>query len=220
MAGIVIRGGRAGIGVGTPAISVVSADSSGLGPLNLTTEGTLDWLVPRSNNERSSLYTAASYHTKLSGGGWLARGFEWVFGGLSLSQITAATPPTLTTTDPTSNSKLTADNGARPYIRASNLAHVNYGFRFAVPAAPTQRVLRLYSGQSSCNLTVAAHLLDESGVTQSVAFNTAAGVSAQRRWTITYTARQLSELLVTMLATTTHQVDASVGLVAATLSTV
>lgn len=106
------------------------------------------------------------------------------------------------------------------YVAIFTTGVVGAGFKFRVPASPTQRVLRLYLDQWSCDAQMRAQLTDGSASPVATTLNGSASGSANRKWTITYNSALGGELLVDFRITNNLGSNPNVGVRCITLGVV
>jgi hypothetical protein len=171
--------------------------------VNMTTEGTEDWLVhvasPSSTPLRGLNPVPAS---KRLGGGDLLLNFDWLNTGGTPTAFTQASTITKTATaaDNVQGAALSTTTGAG-YFHASV---IDYGFRIRCRADTGTRTLNIYVGHFSSIVTVTARLLDGSAADATFTNNSGAATVSYRKFSLTYTADSVTELVVTVLLTTSH----------------
>jgi hypothetical protein len=205
-------GGGEATGV-VSSVVVTSADASAT-TVQMSTEGTLDWLAGNAFQSPPRSIAATALHTK-SKGGFIADTFMWCYGGGTLTSFTQADGITIQTTaaDSTANTAgLNTTTIAGIHTPSGN--HTGYGYRFAVPASPTQRVCKTYLSAWSAICTVIATLSD--GTTHQLVYDGTNGVQMNRCFIITYTG--IGDLNVSVLITTNHQANASIKHACTTLA--
>lgn len=176
-------------GGGAPAISITHTTAPAT-TLNLTSLGSLDWYAIFGSSAN-----VPPFHGKATGGA-LGLGFAWVVHGQSITMFTQASPYTLSCTDDVASGSLSAQTTDQGMYSA---AGVNYGFRFLVPASPTQRTLTIYGTCFSGNVSCVATLLDGSiaAVTDSTP-SSGAGAGQNYAFTVTFKGEGLMSVLVTL----------------------
>ncbi len=190
---------------GSLAIAKTSAPST----LNLTTEGTIDWFANlAATNPR--LLNNGVLHAKIAGG-YIAKSFEMFSGGATTTTYTTfgTQQPTQTTTgtDDCATTALT-NNATNGFTAIASATQVGAGFTFRVPALNSSRVLRVYTGNYSCIITVTATLADGSASPASTTNDQAANTASNQLFTITYKSAQPCDLIV-VCQITTNQHDGS-----------
>ena len=177
------------ITVGTASISI--ADAAVPVSLNLTTEGTYDWIYSAGNF--STYFDIQPFSYRKASGGRLISDLWFMGSGSTFGSFTGGTTFTWTATD--------AENGASPTGALGIFtAGVNNGFRLKVPADTFKRVLRLYSGVTTGVVTVTCTFSD--GSIAPVTHSTASG-SSSNMFTITYNAVHSGQyMMVTVVLTT------------------
>lgn len=202
--------------------SLAIANAAAPATLNYSTEGTIDWLVQNTGTE--ARVTAGTGISSKIAGGWLADSFQWVGAGVSpsITAFSAQQPAgTTTATDTTGNTALAAvDTGG--FATKSSTTAIGFGFKLRVPSLTTTRVLRIYTGQYSCDVTVTASLVDGSASPVTAVQAQAASTAANRKFTITFNSSSASELIVTVLVTVNNHDGSNnlnVGMMGVTLAT-
>ncbi len=178
-------------------LTVVSSAASGT--VDLTAEGTEDWLTTiLSPGTTLRAQDVANQPSKLMGG-LLLTYFDWANpGGTGFTASGIA--KTSTAADSVTGVAASGSTGAG-FFHASI---IELGWRVRVPATRAMaRRLRMWSSQFSCITTVTARLLDGSSVDVAATHNSGANTFAARRWTIDYqSGDERSELVVKFRMTT------------------
>lgn len=205
MGGIVIRGGAGGSSL-SAVFASISAAASHPASLNLSTEGTLDWLhvgtvgpiLPRQQNFGSA-------HARRASGGWLLQSFDWrqgpgTSGWGTLSQAGVTTMST-TLTDSLHTAVLSS-NSRVGFVTATANA-INSGWSFRAPCKPgpsgltgARRRLRIYVQSFNCALTVTVRASDNSLTPISAAVGGSGAGSVSRIVEIVYVGPSGTELIV------------------------
>lgn len=155
----------------TPTLSSLSFSGSATSmpaKLNLTIEGTVDWFFPGGITTVARMAAANSFHSKALGGGLLAMGWDWIFGGsngggnLATSSFTA---PAVSAsggddTGTTTISNLVNGQG----INTTGGTASGYGFRLFMPTTNVPRTLRIYTSGSSGIVTCKVSILNDANV--------------------------------------------------------
>ncbi len=198
----------------TGSISISQASIPGT--LNLTTDGTLDWIAPVAN---TALPRAGSYHGKALGG-YLQQSFDWVQEVASSNpySISSGFNPSLTSNSGDDLQVPLSSSTAATGIANATGGATNYGFRVKVPAGTGTHTLKIYCSVFSGTATLTAKLSDGSASTATDTLVATAGNSASTKWTITYNAAKDGQtLFVSLLLTTNLGSGPAVNLGAITL---
>ena len=132
--------------------------------LNLTTEGTIDWLLMNGNISPPKLLSGDNYHSKAKCGGLIASNMDWVFAGNACTVFTGTYPNPAVNADAADNVSqyvVTNQYGFQG-IDSSVSGATGFGFKFSVPACTTVQVLRIYAATYNCNIVCEAILTDNS----------------------------------------------------------
>lgn len=182
------------------------------GTINLTTEGTIDWLYLGG----TTIPTITQGHSKLGGPGWLRRGFWWTFGtgGIGFTSQVSGTAFTATASDDASNSTLTGgtDRGRLDGTVGATPA-TGYGWTITVPASPYEtRLLRVYMGAFSNTVTFTATLND--GTTAPVTASRALALNTGNNFycSVKYRSAIPVDLIVNVAVTSVQAGSASTSL--------
>ena len=201
-------------GAGALSIAGPNAVTS---PVNLTTQGTVDWMAPLGNTaawSRQDYPNRKMYPTDV---GFLDH--KWIWGpGLALFTGALLTGVSATAADNMQQYALTNyATGGLGFWSAAGA--VNYGFYLLCHAGTTSRTLKMLSRIWSGVLTVTAHLSDGSAADVSATMDSGAGAGMEQEFVITFNAgRPDAVLTVTALVTTNHGSQPHTGLVYATLN--
>ena len=200
----------------TPVISIVGAAAPAT--VNFSTEGTEDWL---HLNGTSTFPTAQNPpHTKALGIKTIWATFIWIrrVAG-NLFTFGSAAPAVTTNVSDSTGPALTA-YATGVGVTLTTAGNLGNGFCFAAPADKTTRVLRLYAGVFSGEITVTCRLSDGSLADVTSTYDSGAGVGAARKFTITYNASLNGKfMIVTVLLTINRGSTPNVNFVGATLAT-
>jgi hypothetical protein len=191
------------------AIAISSTDFAGQ-TVNMTTEGTEDWLSsPTVNPTTTFRMIGTAPHKRL--GGRLLMYFDWANpGGTGFTQAMGFTR-TSTAADSTDGAAVNTTTGAG-FFHASVL---EMGWRLRAHASEVQRRLCVYTSHWSSVLTIQAKL---DGVTTSTTLSSGASTVARRRWVIDYDSFNLgAELTVAFNITTGLGATPNIAFGAATL---
>lgn len=206
-------GASAGTITGTAAVNITS-------PVNLTTDGTYDFLAIGAHNGGEPR-AGTLPGQKLAGGGGLTASFCWLGGGQTVSIFSQASTASFSATgsDYAGGGALTASTTAAG-INSSGGGAVNFGFTLnAVASKTTSRRLRIYVGQFSCILTITAKLSDGTATPVSLTFDSGAGAGAEKMFQFDYQAgTDGAYLIVTAICTTNRGSVPFVKPLAATIS--
>ncbi len=200
---------------GSVTVSVAANPSA----LNLTTEGTSDWLAPAGNDTTPRTIAAGSLHTKTTGQFQIGRDFDWVYGGLGCTLFTQnQTNPSMTSTasDDAANAALSSSVAGQGIYYSNG---TGYGFRLSAPADTFTRTLRVYTSCYNGTSTCSATLSDGSVSTVTNDFSTGGAYTVEDYFTITYNASRDGQTLeVTVLLTVTGaSSNPNIKFIAATL---
>lgn len=201
--------------------SVVIAQAALPASVNLSTEGTIDWLEIHTLTGLRPFLT--SLHAKVRGEDDMLRTFMWVKapgGGSTLTNGDLDFPRSITGSDDVDGAGLTNFENAT-YISVTG-TQTGHGFRFRARATRSQRVLRVYMGRNACTVLCTAALTDGTTSTSSIAQPSGSGAPFTwlgRMLTITFnSSNDGQELLVECKATTTHATAGTVNFMCATLA--
>ncbi len=222
-AGHVLTSGGAGAdpawaaaGGASPSLSL--ADAAAPATLNLTTEGTIDWVAQTATNAHLYLVANSTLNAKAKGGRRLANGHNWIFGAQNVFSASTSTGDPVysaTATDVVGINTIASVNNGQRYSVSSGI--INWGFGFLLPAFPTARTLRVYWANGTGTggtVTITATLSD--GTTQTTTHN-GAGAVAQRKTTITFAALG-QEMYVSFIVTAMNAGGGNLSFHAATLA--
>lgn len=214
-------GGSSGGATGTP--SIVIAQATRPTTLNLSTEGTIDWLTPMQGAvSATQLQTHVQTHRKVDGEDDMARTW-YMFGG------TTETETIYFGTGASTNLALTTnagDDGANESALSANANEIGiwtpsttgFGYRFDARATTAQRVLRLYCSVYNGTMTISA-LLRVTGTTASLVIPSGASTTLPRLITLTYnSSTDYNEMLRVKVAFTTNLGSGNLRFSAATLA--
>lgn len=183
-------------GGGTPSIATVFSATPA--SVNLTTEGTIDWLITGFQNLPA---WTTNTNAKINGG-WLYHTHEPLanVSGTGSASGTSYGTPTFGFTG-SDDRNVGANNGLANYSTlysgAVSTAIVNVGWRFRVPVRATQQVLRIYGSFYNCTGTLSC-FTTISGVTSAQNF-TVGAVQTNQMGTITFKGIPGEELVVSFL---------------------
>ncbi len=200
-------------GAGSIALSQHAQPAS----LNLSTEGTYDWMTPCGQTTTPRQQIPANNHRKILGG-WLSIGFDWVSeGGILYTQASTIKLST-NANDDTGGGPMTnfqTDQGL--YTNSDSLT--GFGFCFRAPAGVTPRTLKLYCSCFSAVITMKCRASDASFADTSDTFDSGAGAVGLVQWDITYnTGRDGKDMLVQVLLTTNRHSSPHIKMSAITLA--
>lgn len=214
MGGTVIRGPSGTLIV--PSLAIVD-DGEFTGTVQMSNEGTLDWYgASNFQSPPRSIAAATGVHTKAKGG-YIVDTFAWVMGGGTLTTFTQADSLTAQSTASDSAGVAALNSSTFGGMHTPSGSHTGWGFKFSVPAALQERVLRLYLLTFSDIVTVTAKLFAHDDVAPvSVALDSGSGANAHRKVTINY--KGVGQLHVSVLATTVHTGTANIKLGCITLA--
>ena len=190
--------------VGTGAISFSSASSPAT--LNLSTQGTIDWLITSTQNP-PRVAAVGSVHSK-SLGGWLRESFDWISGGSGGTSVgtggSSSVSMTTSVSDDTSNA-LTSSTPNAIDIGVTNGTTTNYGFRFQVPARGSAKTLKLNVGVNGVKATITCRLSDGSLADQTTTIDAVSdNTYVQKEITITYNAGSENAVMIVTVNVTTN----------------
>jgi hypothetical protein len=195
----------------TPVLTV-SAAAAAPASVNLSTEGTIDWVCPNGNytvSLRQAAYTAV--HAKVNGGPLLA-GCDWLYAGATTYATTGGMQKTSVATDDLYGTAM-ADDTAYCAIYKNGTGE---GFRLSVPASTTQQTLRIYFGQWSCVVTVIATLSGSGISAQTVTYDSGAS-SGRNSYVDVVFKGQGGQLTVSLMVTTDRGATPNIQFHAATI---
>jgi hypothetical protein len=204
-------GGSSGAASVTPSVVVAQAAPGGAS-VNVSTEGTIDWMT---FSAPTVLETQMKYdwpRRKIYGEDDMVRSFltfrstNFGAGSGSFSVTTSATD------DAHSAGALAANTNDFGVWHTSN---TDFGMRWSARAMTTQRVMRIYCAQYAGAMTCTATLSD--GTTHSAATTQSAGTTT-RLYTITYNASSDGQMLRVSLTFPTNLGSGSIRLAAVTLA--
>ncbi len=137
--------------------------------VNLTTEGSIDWVYTPTSPAPLWSLNPASNHTKVVGG-WLYHTVDNInIGGASTNGTSIpGTGFTATSTDDTAGAAPLTSGTTYSTFYTSTSTPINYGFRFRVPARSTKQVIRAYLSLYNGGVTVSASLGASSAQTSHV----------------------------------------------------
>lgn len=191
--------------LGTSGAISVSYTASVPSSLNLSTEGTLDWFAPVTQEE---IYRAnngyPAPHWKLMGGD-IMRSWEHVQQGYgNWAQTADGLSMSSTASDDTLNAALSTSYSVNNYT--SDNTHTGWGYKFAAPADMATHVLKIYAHVFNGQATYTFHVSDGS-FADSVNTTTNCGSACDNHftWTVTYhAAHDGQKLYVSALMTTVN----------------
>ncbi len=177
-------------------LAVVAASGS----VAFDTEGTQDWLAPSNAASPAGPLRALNPvpPSKVFGGGEILLGFDWLrLGGAATAfSNSGGITKTSAAADNVQGAALSSTSNSGFF----HLTIINYGFRIRVPADFGSRTLNIYTSQFSGTVTLKAQLMDGSEAAQTITHGTA-GVTTFRKWSVTYVAASVTEMVVTVLLT-------------------
>lgn len=187
------------VAVTVPEVLTVARQVWAAGNLNVSTEGTIDWLANISVSTVPRALSGNAIHSKSTGGDLLL-GFDWVVGAGTATTGTGSSQTITSTAGDDMGTTLSANTGYAGVTAPG--AVVGVGWRIRVPVYPTQRVLRVYCSVFSAGFTVTAKLLG--GVSAPVVDVVSTGAAGQGvfQYVITYAGSVGMLLSVTGLVTT------------------
>ncbi len=153
-------------GAGGSGASLVStAWSDPPATVNLTTEGTIDWMGQVSMGS-PAWSIPNGVHTRLDGG-WLMHaleGYNGVSGG-GVTETTSALAGTTFTADAADNRRGVAMSSTTyGVLFSSSGTPLGFGIRFRIPARTTQQVVRIYSSIYAATVRVSGSLTQSGNV--------------------------------------------------------
>lgn len=192
-----------------PILTIASASAPAT--LQISTEGTIDWFYAGVTTLPRAI-SIGSLHSKQAGGA-IALSFDWILASGTLSTFGSAVPAvTSTASDDSTGAALSS---AATGVDVGKAAGSGQGWRFRVPASPsTTRILRIYAGAFSGNITVTAAMVGATSVNAS--FDPGAGASGTKVWTITF--RGEGDLSVTGILTSNEGSTPNITFVCATVA--
>ena len=201
----------------TPSITTVF--SSTPATVNLSSEGTIDWLITGYQNLPA---WSTNTNAKINGG-WLYHTHEPLANVTSTGSAsgTSYVTPVFSFTASDDRGAGAFNNNANYstlYSGAVSTAIVNIGWRFRVPVRSTQQVLRLYGSFYNCTGTLSS-LTTITGVTSSATF-TAAAAQTNQMATITFKGTPGEELVVSFLMSVNPAGNGAISTGAVTLGIV
>jgi hypothetical protein len=174
-------------GGGSASLSIATATSPGT--LNVSSEGTLDWLVPGASRLPNNAYNVP--HAKIGGAG-LLHSYEWVVGtqggAVSLTTFNGQTPTLTNNAGDDIGLGGLSGTAIHSFAQVTSTTATGFGFLFRVPAVLANRVLRVYTDQYSCDIKLTATLTDADGTTtsQNATRTAAASASNASKWTLNF----------------------------------
>lgn len=181
--------------------------------MNLSTEGTFDWLnhIATPGNALRMLNPVPN---SKKWGGHLLLGFDWIpLNGTAFTQNCNFTK-TSTASDSVQGLALNSVVGAG-FFHATN---VGYGWRMTMPSDRGSYTLKIYTEHFAATVTVTATLTDGSEGTQTLTHNSGASTTVTNCWTIQFTSQERCELAVSVILTTRTDSTPNLKFIAATLS--
>jgi hypothetical protein len=172
--------------------------------VNLSTEGTTDWLDNNQTTSRDPFVAGSLTHRKINGKDVMARSLVIFSAGVAGYSVFANTDSPFTKTTTASDDTFTGALSSTGYtaIASSTAATTGYGFRFDAPCKTTAQTLVLYVGVWSGTITVSATL--SNGTTASTTVVASGGASSQKRIPITFTGASAADLLRIKVTLTTN----------------
>jgi hypothetical protein len=162
--------------------SLVIAQAAQPASVNISTEGTVDWLVPAAITTLPRAQLSSALHTKALGGK-LHLGFDWIVSGGTIFAQNDVMTITTTAGDDSANAVLAASIGSQGI---SIVAGINIGWRIVVPPSPNRiSTLRIYCSTFSGECTINASMPFD-GQSTSLTFDSGAAASLYRMLTIQY----------------------------------
>lgn len=214
------------VGGATPAIIGEIAFSAPPANVNVSTEGTIDWIrtdfqfgTNQWASHRDS--TVATIHRKISGGPLglsLVDTLRAMHGGTAQQTNASAIAGTTFTTTASDDALGTAGNSTTyaTFFTVANAAPNNYGFEFAVPVRTSAQTVRIYFSQSGSTVTVDARgSLSGNAVT---ATNTVGAIQLNGLATFVIGAGSPEMVNVRIRVTTNTAGDSSICLAAITVA--
>jgi len=193
-----------------PLLSIAQADQPGT--LNVSTEGTIDWLVPNGTTTIPRQETSDNLHSKAIGG-WLSQAFDWIVNAGTIFTQNDVMEVSSDAGDDTADVVLTNSTASQGISKA---AGIDIGFRLNAPASPDRvSTLRIYCSVFSGEVTITASLPFNS-LSQTLTFDSGANTDLLRMITIQY--RGHGVLGVTARLTINRGSTPNVKFQAATLS--
>jgi hypothetical protein len=168
--------------------------------VNLSTEGTIDWIDSNGSSALTPWAANNMTHRKINGTDIMSRSLCFFGGGNSgitmLANNDAPFNKTTTAADDIATAALSAVTTYSAVFTATGSA-LNYGFRFDVPCVTTPRTLNLYCGVFSGTITVEFTLADGTTISTTVA-------SAQKKIPVVFNGRDNSDILRVKARLTTN----------------
>lgn len=212
------RGAAGGSVGGYPGVGSLSATSAASpSTVNLTTEGTLDWICPNG-----TVVTPPNGNMKkTSGTGFLLdTTFAWSNGSGTINTFTQNfTNPAVSATvaDDLLGRGLSGAIAGQG-IDSATAGALSFGFRLAVPAGQVSRTLKIYMSVWSGTATCTASLSDGSAANATATVAAAASTQTEGFFTIVFNAGRDGQMLtVSVLLTTNNANTPNVKFMAATL---
>jgi hypothetical protein len=204
---------------GTGSLTIVSAANPST--VNLTTEGTFDWLFPNGTTTTPSSGNTNISMKRISGTGYLlANGFAWSGGSGTDTVYTQnfSTPAVTATATDDLIARGASSAVAGQGVYSVQSAAISYGFRLSIPIGQVSRTLRIYSSVFSGTATCTASLSDGSASTVTATISAAASSNYEGYFTIVANAGRDGQFLtVSVLLTTNLGSTPNVKFMAATL---
>lgn len=213
------------------SLAISSAVASG--SVNLTTQGSLDWLMVSPNNNATNYFNPVAWRWKISNGE-LSRTFRFLASAAGVSTEGANSGGAVSFSassgdDGADTSESFASPGANPLTNASswrgvfaNAGVTGYGFQFSCQSNSQPRTLKLYvklaPAVAQVGIKVTAHLLDGSAadVTQTLA--TIGATPQTNVITINFNSATASRLIVTALVNINAGTNGEIQFLGATVS--
>jgi hypothetical protein len=198
---------------GKIVISPENVLAIGSQPLNLVTEGTIDWFYPLVT---TNPVDAAPVHAK-GIGGWIMKSFRWLLnGGATLSTFSSGLLSSAAASDDTSNGSTLSSNTTGVLITQNANG---YGYAFRVPADRAQRVLRLYAGVFETDAVLTVSLRSGAVPTKTYTCTNSASTTTGRAecYKIAYFGEPGDELLVSYIAANKATTTPNINVIAITL---
>lgn len=143
---------------GTPAVTLGTVAAIP-GTLNLSTEGTADWLDSNAVGTAGQVVPDPQLftHRKVNGSDVMQRTFTWIVGGATGwangNGNDGGISKSTTGTDDIANGALSSST-TYSYSYSSNASQTGYGWKFDVPCKTTSQTLNLYAGVWSGSVAV------------------------------------------------------------------
>lgn len=191
---------------GTASISFGTATATS-GTVNLSTEGTTDWVDSNGVALANPSVSTSFVHKKMAGSDILARSLLFFGGGQTNVTMLANTD------GPFSKATTAADDAALAGIMSgttstytaifsTTASATGYGYRFDAPCKTTSQTLNLYAGVYSGTATITATL--PGGTTANTTIVSTASSGLQRKVPITYTCASSGDVMRVKAVLTTN----------------